>query len=1070
MAAKTQTDSCRPIAIVVAAVITTLCMGLGLAPRTYAGAMPLSSVAAVSCRPATAANNVKPPPLPWESYEVPPPTAEETSYVNHLGPACPSGEVPTPSLAGNVLKAAHATYVATEQRQQVQAERSTESNAAGSLRSSQLPDLSSPPEFTGQNCREVNREQICYWYVSDEVKESTIGFEYGTSIAQPVLSKAVGGHSLSQLNAGGGTGNNQYTMEAGFTVDPSLAPSDPTQPHFFIFVNSAKYLGTGSEDCYDCDWTPLAGENNIYPGEAFAPSSAKIRVGVKFYNNSWWIFAGTKWVAYVPESYWGGHFTHATRESVYGEVADRESGPTSQMGNGQPGTSAGAATMTAPILFLNENTDETTGLNSKKASEFVSDPNLYSLGHLNKEQTEWHYGGSGHSDPPPTTETEPATSVTATTATLSGLINPNYGETYGYFEMGPTAEYLWALPAAPGYYIGSGGVNVRLSSEITGLQPATTYHYRVRATNDEGTSFGQDQTLTTLPVPPRVKTLGGESFQFKPGQALLWGEVDPEGTDTHFQCEYGTTPSLGQIVPAQAVDVGSGRSWTKNRCEPEHLTPNVTYYYRLTASNSAGAAYGATESFKTEYRAYLATEPATGVTSTEATLHGVVNPEGHDTKYRFNLTSIDSVAFPQPETDLGSGTENLPVTDHLTGLEEGWTYKWSLFAENNLGGQSSTSQTPMYFVTPPQLGSQTTPNESGASRDSIAGISCVKGTKGTKLCVAVADDSTPLVPHGAYVARLTGTQWSGQAVPSPEGTNPFWLNGVSCASTTECVAAGSYETPAGQMNPLIERWNGTAWVVERPPTPTGTASAFKSVSCASSEVCVAVGSSVNTEGSKALVEMWNGSAWSIQSVANPREATKTLLNGVSCSSTKNCIVVGQTNEWPAGEKGESYGFIERWHGTEWEAQKFTPLGGTTENFTGISCGTAALCEIVATNIHAGETSPAQLTWAKGKFAYGAEVYTEQWTTKNALTSVACWTKLHCLATGEDLSPQQSKAIYTLRKQNEETEVFGGSYLPLPHEGASATLSASACLASNECWVGGQYETGSGETAAFIDGY
>jgi hypothetical protein len=43
-----------------------------------------------------------------------------------------------------------------------------------------------------------------------------------------------------------------------------------------------------------------------------------------------------------------------------------------------------------------------------------------------------------------------------------------------------------------------------------------------------------------------------------------------------------------------------------------------------------------------------------------------------------------------------------------------------------------------------------------------------------------------------------------------QGFAPGSLSGVSCATTTECIADGSYTTKAGPQRALVERWTGTS--------------------------------------------------------------------------------------------------------------------------------------------------------------------------------------------------------------------------------------------------------------------
>jgi len=96
----------------------------------------------------------------------------------------------------------------------------------------------------------------------------------------------------------------------------------------------------------------------------------------------------------------------------------------------------------------------------------------------------------------PTTKTEAANEVTTSAATMRGTVNPNGLETTYRFEIGTTSEYGFSVPAED-KGIGSGKSGVEVSEKLVGLKSGTTYHFRVVATNAEGTSYGKDETFTT---------------------------------------------------------------------------------------------------------------------------------------------------------------------------------------------------------------------------------------------------------------------------------------------------------------------------------------------------------------------------------------------------------------------------------------------------------------------------------------------------------------------------------------------------------------------------------------------
>jgi len=99
-----------------------------------------------------------------------------------------------------------------------------------------------------------------------------------------------------------------------------------------------------------------------------------------------------------------------------------------------------------------------------------------------------------------TITTNSATNVGATFATLNATVNPDGRSTTVKFQYGTTANYGTEVVASPNPVIGTNPVSV--SAKVIGLIPDTLYHFLVVATNNEGTTFGDDQTFTTLPCGP----------------------------------------------------------------------------------------------------------------------------------------------------------------------------------------------------------------------------------------------------------------------------------------------------------------------------------------------------------------------------------------------------------------------------------------------------------------------------------------------------------------------------------------------------------------------------------------
>src|SRR5207344_2967394 len=99
--------------------------------------------------------------------------------------------------------------------------------------------------------------------------------------------------------------------------------------------------------------------------------------------------------------------------------------------------------------------------------------------------------------------TEPATVVRSKGATLNARVNPEGFETTYQFEYTGQADFekngyknAVAVPTSP-KGVGSGTSSIAVSRTVSGLKPSSKYHFRVKATNSAGTTYGEDETLTT---------------------------------------------------------------------------------------------------------------------------------------------------------------------------------------------------------------------------------------------------------------------------------------------------------------------------------------------------------------------------------------------------------------------------------------------------------------------------------------------------------------------------------------------------------------------------------------------
>jgi len=149
----------------------------------------------------------------------------------------------------------------------------------------------------------------------------------------------------------------------------------------------------------------------------------------------------------------------------------------------------------------------------------------------------------------PSATTEAATVVGTSSATLNGTVNANGSSTAVTFEYGLTTNYGTTETADQSPV--TGNTNTAVSTTVSGLSPNTTYHFRVVATNANGTSYGIDMTFTTAEIIPIEVTI-----DIKPGS-------DPNSINlgSHGMIPVAILTNEGfdaAIVDAETVRFGPG--------------------------------------------------------------------------------------------------------------------------------------------------------------------------------------------------------------------------------------------------------------------------------------------------------------------------------------------------------------------------------------------------------------------------------------------------------------------------------------------------------------------------------
>jgi hypothetical protein len=304
--------------------------------------------------------------------------------------------------------------------------------------------------------------------------------------------------------------------------------------------------------------------------------------------------------------------------------------------------------------------------------------------------------------------------------------------------------------------------------------------------------------------------------------------------------------------------------------------------------------------------------------------------------------------------------------------------------------------------------------------------------------------------------------WQDASSPTPAiVASQAGLQGVSCSSAHACMAVGTLLAGSGRT--LAERWNGTAWAVSHATNPKGaTNSNFYAVSCSAANACMATGQFEDAAAPDGvpLAEVWNGKTWTVKHVPNPRGGTNGGLYGVSCSTARACVAVGNVII-----KGHNNAFSEAWNGKTWTLKTTPRPAGTTYSLLGaVSCRSATFC-IAVGNYELHNTSTARTlaeAWHGKAWTIQATPNPKDGVNGDGLNGVACTSRLACLAVGS-YQAKGSTARTLAESWNGKTWTIK---TPHPKGAPGSSLTGVSCRAVNRCMAAG----GSGANAIFAEAW
>jgi trimeric autotransporter adhesin len=191
---------------------------------------------------------------------------------------------------------------------------------------------------------------------------------------------------------------------------------------------------------------------------------------------------------------------------------------------------------------------------------------------------------------PPTVFSPPRVSaVVPTAATFNARISSGSSDATVTVEYGIDTTYGSQAGVSVIVPVSSGS---DVSVPVTGLAPNTTYHYRFKATNNEGSGVGTDGTFTTTGLPDVSTSLAsyvGSSW------ARTNGVYNPRMANYAATIEYGTSTAYGSSAAAVSSEFGivivGGSTPVSVYADLRGIAPSTTYHYRLKLADGYGNYY-----------------------------------------------------------------------------------------------------------------------------------------------------------------------------------------------------------------------------------------------------------------------------------------------------------------------------------------------------------------------------------------------------------------------------------------------------------------------------------------------
>ncbi len=406
-------------------------------------------------------------------------------------------------------------------------------------------------------------------------------------------------------------------------------------------------------------------------------------------------------------------------------------------------------------------------------------------------------------------------STTETTVILWGAVNPEGSEVLECeIEYGTSTPLQQSAPCAS--LPGSGDEPVEVTAEITGLEPATTYKFRIKAVNASGAAYGPYVEETTAPVSTTSTTT-----TTSPTTTI----TSPTTTTT---ASTTTTTTISPSTTTSSTTATTTISPTTTS-PTTTTTSTTTTGSPTTTTSSATTTTSSSSTTTTEALKPIVDTGSSGeVTATSAVLLGEVDPRGSEVTscvIEWGPTNSFGKSVPCAPAP-GSGSSLVAVEGKIEGLEPETFYAYRVVATNGAGTETGEVE---YVETLPASTTTTTTSPTSTTTSTTT-------TSPTTTTTSTSTTTTAPTTTTTTTSPTTTSTTSASSSTTTTTTSPT----TTTSTTTPTTTTTSTTTPTTTTSTTT-----TSTVPERPTVSPGTATEVTSTSADLHAWVNANGSEVN---------------------------------------------------------------------------------------------------------------------------------------------------------------------------------------------------------------------------------